>query len=100
MHPSNRDHKDMQKRGVLNISSEGGGQVGLGCGVWGIGMVGWGHKIKRTRLEGRPGYHLMGERTDKVKVSHLKWGSLILHFSKYKIRPRGEKFNEISASAV
>lgn len=71
--------------------------------VAGCGGLGWwvgGHKIKRTRLAGRPGYHLMGERTDKVKVSHLKWGSLILHFSKSKIRPRGEKFNEISASAV
>lgn len=56
MHPSNRDHKDMQKRGVLNISSEGGGQVGLGCGVWGIGMVGWGViKLKGRDWQGVPG---------------------------------------------
>lgn len=74
--------------------------MGLGCGVCGIGMVGRVHKIKRTRLAGRPGNHLMGGRADKVKVSHLKWGSLILHFLECKIRPRGEKFNEISASAV
>lgn len=57
MHPSNRDHKDMQKGGVPNISSEG-----LCQGVWEGGVrvrlrwmgVGGAHEIKSEERAGHP----------------------------------------------
>lgn len=68
MHPSNRDHKDMQKGGVPNISSEGpcqgvwegGVRVRLRwMGVWRGGLT----KLKAKRGRDIP---------DPVP-SHLKW---------------------------
>lgn len=63
MHPSNRDHKDMQKRGVQIFFKRGVGG-GVRC---------WGNKIKQKRLAGRALVaSRLGERTGKVKkVSHL-----------------------------
>lgn len=64
MHPSNRDHKDMQKRGVQTFFKRGGG-------VWGqVFSGGWAHKIKQKRLAGRAlvAISILGERTGKVEV--------------------------------
>lgn len=81
MHPSNRDHKDMQKRGVPNISSEGWGQrIWEGHQGW-AEMVGGGvgagaHKFKEKRRHGIPGtvpLHLKWRRTAYVCIfGHTK----------------------------
>lgn len=57
MHPSNCDHKDMQKRGVPNISSKGSEGVWEGRHGWAeMEGAGWGaHKIKEKRRRGIPG---------------------------------------------
>lgn len=55
MHPSNLDHKDMQRRGVQTFQA----RVGLGgVGGWGSlegrgGGEGGCHEIKQRRLAGR-----------------------------------------------
>lgn len=95
MHPSNCDHKDMQKRGVPNISSEGWGRDGTGRGGGGPLGLGWdggdgvgAHKIKEKRRRGIPG-------TVSLHLRCLRW-----HLWTYKIRPTGEGFNEMYATQV
>lgn len=85
MHPSNRDHKDMQKGGVPNISSEGlcqGGCQGQaemdGC-EWGGGE--W---------AGHPCYRPIAFKVEARCVRLHLWTS--------EIRRSGEGFNETCAN--
>lgn len=83
MHPSNRDHKDMQRRGVQTFQA----RVGSGEGVRGWGL-GWGGVIKLNRRDWQvvPGSISFGWEDWQSEGSitfKLEEHCLLLHFFRH-----------------